>query len=81
MHYSSLLLAASVCGSDCAGFNEAFDRVLNELEILKDSQQLLKDKVLFLEERVENLEAQNLILENQVQHFEVHVSCLVLIIT
>jgi len=59
-----VVLADSVCGSDCTDFNEAFDRVLNELDFLKD-------KVQGLEERVYDLEAQNLILENKIQLLEV----------
>ena len=50
------MLAESVCGSDCTDFNEAFDRVLNELDFLKD--------------KVQNLEAQNLILENKIENLE-----------
>ena len=59
-----MVLADSVCGSDCTDFNEAFDRVLNELDFLKD-------KVQNLEEKIDDLEAQNLILENKIQLLEV----------
>ena len=54
------MLADSVCGGSCTDFNEAFDRVLNELDFLKD-------KVQNLEEKVDDLEAQNLILGNKIQ--------------
>ena len=57
------MLADSVCGSDCTDFNEAFDRVLNELDFLRQ-------KVQNLEEKVENLEEQNLILENKIENLE-----------
>jgi len=58
-----VVLADSVCGGSCTDFNEAFDRVLNELDFLKN-------KVQNLEEKVENLEAQNLILENKIENLE-----------
>ena len=59
-----MVLSESVCGSSCTDFNESFDRVLNELDFLKD-------KVENLEEKVDNLEAQNLVLENKIQLLEV----------
>ena len=59
-----MVLADSICGSDCTDFNEAFVRVLNELDFLKE-------KVQNLEEKVDDLEAQNLILENKIQLLEV----------
>jgi len=43
--------------------NESFDRVLNELDFLKN-------KVQNLEKKVENLEEQNLILENKIENLE-----------
>ena len=57
------MLANSICVSSCVDFNEAFDRVLNELDFLKD-------KVQNLEEKVDDLEAQNLILENKIENLE-----------
>ena len=62
-----MVLADSICVSSCTDFNEAFDRVLNEIDFLKD-------KVQNLEEKVDNLEAQNLILENKIENFEVSYS-------
>jgi len=51
-----VVLADSVCGSSCTDFNESFNRVLNELDFLKN--------------KVQNLEAQNSILENKIKNLE-----------
>ena len=64
------MLADSVCGSSCTDFNESFDRVLNELDFLKNKVQNLEVENQSAKIELEYFEAQNLILENKIENLE-----------